>query len=167
MNDRPRNRAYLAGPMTGYPDYNYPAFHRAAAKYRALGYDVVSPAEIHGNDFGKTFGEYMAADIAALATCGTIILLPWWQCSRGAKLELAYALANGLAVEVAAWEQKRGKAAKGVWIVTRVSSDAVHVGTIDGVVCYICERVGSIKERIKVAKAICKEHNSFIRKPTA
>ena len=103
MSDQPRNRnrVYLAGPMTGISDYNYPAFHCAAAEYRAIGFDVVSPAELHGNDFGKTFDEYMTADIAALATCGRIILLDGWQNSKGAKMELAYALEHGLAVEVA------------------------------------------------------------------
>ena len=67
MNDQPRNRnrVYLAGPMTGYPDYNYPAFHCAAEQYRAAGFDVVSPAELHGNDFGKTFEEYLSVDLAA------------------------------------------------------------------------------------------------------
>lgn len=103
MSDQPRNRnrVYLAGPMTGIVEHNYPAFHRAAVEYRALGFDVVSPAEIHGNDFGKTFDEYMAADLAALETCGKIVLLEGWQNSKGAKMELAYALAVGLAVEVA------------------------------------------------------------------
>ena len=98
---RNRNRVYLAGPMTGIYDYNYPAFHCAAAEYRALGFDVVSPAEIHGNDFGKTFDEYLAADLAALETCGLIILLEGWEHSRGAKIELVHALAFNLAVEVA------------------------------------------------------------------
>jgi hypothetical protein len=46
------------------------------------------------------------------------------------------------------------------WSVMRVSSDAVHVGHGRGAVCYICDGVGDIKERVKVAKAICKAHNA-------
>ena len=38
-------RVYIAGPMTGLPDFNYPAFNAAAAKLRALGLEVLNPAE--------------------------------------------------------------------------------------------------------------------------
>lgn len=38
-------RIYLSGPMTGLPDYNYPAFNAEAARLRALGYTVENPAE--------------------------------------------------------------------------------------------------------------------------
>lgn len=32
-------RTYIAGPMSNCPDYNYPAFHAAAARLRAAGKD--------------------------------------------------------------------------------------------------------------------------------
>jgi hypothetical protein len=99
---RNRNRAYLAGPMTGHVDYNYPAFRQAAAYYRAMGIDIVSPAELHGDDFSKTFEEYLAVDLAALDTCGTIILLLGWQDSRGAKVGLCRAIERGLDVRLCA-----------------------------------------------------------------
>ena len=38
-------RIYLAGPMTGLPEFNYPAFHAEAARLRQLGYHVENPAE--------------------------------------------------------------------------------------------------------------------------
>ena len=50
------------------------------------------------------------------------------------------------------------------WSVLRVSCDSVHVGHGRGAVCYICDGVGDIKERVKVAKAICKAHNAARRK---
>ena len=50
------------------------------------------------------------------------------------------------------------------WSVMQVSSDAVHVGTDAIGVCYICGGCGDIKDRIKVAKAICKAHNAARRK---
>jgi hypothetical protein len=39
------SRVYLAGPMTGLPEFNYPAFNAEAARLRALGYQVENPAE--------------------------------------------------------------------------------------------------------------------------
>ena len=37
-------RIYVAGPMSGLPAFNFPAFHEAAADLRACGFDVVNPA---------------------------------------------------------------------------------------------------------------------------
>ncbi|WP_457825134.1 DUF4406 domain-containing protein, partial [Staphylococcus aureus] len=34
-------RIYVAGPMSGLPELNFPAFHAAAAELRAQGFDVV------------------------------------------------------------------------------------------------------------------------------
>ncbi len=77
-------RIYLSGPMTGLPDFNYPAFNAEAARLRALGYEVVNPAE---NPEQATWADYMRQDIPQLLTCDTLALLPAWHNSRGAKLE--------------------------------------------------------------------------------
>ena len=65
---RVARRWYLAGPITGLPDLNYPVFHAEAARLRALGYEVVNPAEIN---VGATDGwsACMRRDIAQLVTC--------------------------------------------------------------------------------------------------
>ena len=39
-------RVYVAGPMTGIPQFNYPAFIELQSKLEADGYDIVSPAEL-------------------------------------------------------------------------------------------------------------------------
>ncbi len=80
-------KIYIAGPMTGRHEHNYPAFHAAAAKLRGDGYTVINPAELHGNDFGKPWDWYLRRDIAALVECDGIALLPDWASSRGASLE--------------------------------------------------------------------------------
>lgn len=92
------SRVYIAGPMTGYPEHNYPAFTVAAATLRAQGYDVVSPHELHDDDMTRPFDWYLRRDIAALVTCDAIALLPGWEHSRGAQLE--YAVASGLDMDV-------------------------------------------------------------------
>lgn len=79
-------RCYIAGPMTGYHDLNFPAFRSAAARLRAMGIDAVNPAEINP-DKGMSWKDCMRTDIAALVTCDAIHLLEGWQDSKGATLE--------------------------------------------------------------------------------
>ena len=79
-------KIYVAGPMTGLPDLNFPAFHAEAARLRALGHEVINPAEINP-DQHMTWLECMRTDIAALVFCDAIQLLPGWQNSKGATLE--------------------------------------------------------------------------------
>lgn len=78
-------RIYVCGPMTGLPEFNYPAFAAEAARLRALGYEVVSPAEI--NPSGGTWTECMKRDIAQLMTCDLLVWLPGWNNSKGATIE--------------------------------------------------------------------------------
>ena len=40
-------KIYIAGPMSGYEDLNYPAFAQTAAVLRNAGHEVVSPAELN------------------------------------------------------------------------------------------------------------------------
>ena len=84
-------RVYIAGPMTGLPDFNYPAFNRAADALRAKGYHVENPAANPVPPCG-TWKGYMLMAIAQLITCDTVVLLPGWSGSKGAKVEHQLAL---------------------------------------------------------------------------
>lgn len=84
------NTIYVAGPMTGYTDYNFPAFNKAADKLRAQGYKVFNPAD-HGVVEGATWEDYLRFDITKLIQCDTIYLLEGWENSKGAQLELLIA----------------------------------------------------------------------------
>lgn len=86
-------RIYIAGPMTGLPDFNYPAFHAEAARLRALGFHVENPAENPAPACGSWEG-FMRLAIAQLVSCDAIWLLPGWSASRGARIE------HGLAVQL-------------------------------------------------------------------
>lgn len=84
--DAPRKpRVYIAGPMTGYAELNYPKFAEVAARLRALGFEVVSPAEL--NPITETYLSAMKKDILALIECDHIYLLDGWEKSKGASLE--------------------------------------------------------------------------------
>ena len=114
-------RVYCSGPMTGKPDLNRPAFDAATKRLREQGHFVIDPHDltpIFGTSeaIAKSFEELydpayfesavrpslakciMDADLAAVRSCDAIYLLRGWENSRGAKKELAEALAHGLQV---------------------------------------------------------------------
>ena len=89
------NRLYLAGPMTGFEDFNFPAFNKMAAELRARGYVVENPAE-HGVVDGADWADYMAYDLTRLGLCGQVAVLPGWENSKGARLEVHIARELGM-----------------------------------------------------------------------
>lgn len=118
-------RIYISGPMTGILDGNREAFAKEAELWRSRGHFVVNPHDITAVfgtvdeitiAFGHVYGMFpldtteekkamtrlansvMEADIAALRSCDTIVMLRGWQSSRGAKKELEVALRHGLKV---------------------------------------------------------------------
>jgi len=85
--------------MTGLPELNFPAFHRAASALRARGVEVVNPAELNVGVEGAPWDFYMRADITALMRCGAIYMLPGWWKSKGARLEWWNAVQLGMHIE--------------------------------------------------------------------
>lgn len=90
-------RVYISGPMTGYPDLNRAAFRAAACRLRDLGHVPVDPSTAP-EITGATWADYMRADIAEMVTCEAVAVLPGWEASRGAVLEVHIAHALGMAV---------------------------------------------------------------------
>lgn len=92
-----KRKIYVAGPMSGLPEFNYPAFHSAAAKLRAMGHEVLNPAENPVPPCG-TWQGYMRLALAQLVQCECIVLLPGWSDSRGALIERKLAQVLGMEV---------------------------------------------------------------------
>ena len=112
-------RIYISGKMTGCPVLNRPAFDAAEKRLTAQGHFVINPHRI-SEQFGteaelcESFMYYydgfssdsvsslarsvMDADLAAVRSCDAIYLLRGWESSRGARKELAEAIAHGLQV---------------------------------------------------------------------
>ena len=122
-------RAYIAGPMTGVPEFNFPAFDEAAESFRSFGYEVVSPAEHdrdegldthgltgheHPDDIGFDLVAGLLWDLEQVAYSDMIVLLPGWEKSSGAVAELALAAALGLVAVEYDDEMKRKYPAKQV-----------------------------------------------------
>lgn len=96
-----RDGTYIAGPMSGLPDLNIPAFRLAATILRAAGHTVVSPVELGDLAFGNstdavTPTEYLRLDLEMLVrTCSMICVLDGWEHSVGARAEVAVAITLG------------------------------------------------------------------------
>lgn len=71
-------RVYIAGPMTGIDDYNFPAFNAAARAWREAGWDVFNPAEEFSGDTSLPYRAYVEHDMKALRSCQAIALLDGW-----------------------------------------------------------------------------------------
>ena len=108
-------KAYLAGPMSGVPEFNVPTFLAAADYLRRAGYDIFNPAEhdmeITGDkEFYKGLDGTVPPDGLSYRTClkadlgwicdnaEALFLLPNWEASKGVAAELALAEALGITV---------------------------------------------------------------------
>jgi hypothetical protein len=91
-------RIYVSGPMTGMPGLNFPAFNAAAAALRGRGFEAVNPVEINP-DHDAPWQQCLRQDIKALCDCDAVALLPGWQNSNGAQLELHLAHRLGLKID--------------------------------------------------------------------
>ena len=88
-------KIYIAGPMTGYPDYNRAAFNAKASELTAEGHIVLNPAVLPG---GLCQSEYMDICLAMVRSADAIYLLKGWEASAGARAE--HALAEKLELTV-------------------------------------------------------------------
>ena len=100
-------KIYLAGPMRGYHEFNFPMFHRAAERLRARGYEVFSPAE-KGIETNLTEAKADTLDFRRRVflmdttwickKAEAVALLPGWEKSTGALAERALAETLGLTI---------------------------------------------------------------------
>lgn len=114
---------YIAGPMYGIEEYNYPAFMSAAKELRALGWRVFNPAEM---DIAEDKEDYTAqtleeqklnathynarkfarrdlrvlTDELAAENGDMVVVLPGWMYSVGATAEVSVAKWVGLPIKI-------------------------------------------------------------------
>lgn len=100
-------RVYLAGPMSGIDDFNFPAFFAASEKLKAAGHDVFNPAQNDIDTWGDmetikakaNYRDCLRMDLNwILDHAQAIALLPGWENSKGARAEHALSVALGLEV---------------------------------------------------------------------
>lgn len=89
---------YLAGRMRGIEKFNFPKFHSCAALLREQGWDVFNPAEhdeSRGFDPSKDepapLWQYLVHDLPEVCKRDAIAMIPGWEESQGACIELSVA----------------------------------------------------------------------------
>ncbi len=103
---------YIAGPMAGIKDFNYPLFYGVEKILNAAGIETINPAELdkhdeaaleHTGDFKDGSGvkpvgraAFLKRDFHHLTTCEGIVFLEGWQDSIGANCELLVAQMAGM-----------------------------------------------------------------------
>jgi len=79
---------YIAGPMSGYPNFNHEAFYRAETDLRASGHIVINPAKLPK---GLPDQAFLPICMAMIEAADAVFFLRNWQHSEGAKAEYYYA----------------------------------------------------------------------------
>ena len=89
-------KIYIAGPMTGIPQYNFPAFLEAEEVLKGRGWQVLSPARMDidrgFNPIKDPFAVFtddmimpaIRMETAAILDCDAIAMLDNWNASKGA-----------------------------------------------------------------------------------
>lgn len=96
---------YLAGPMRGYPKFNFDAFEAAMKDLESKGISVISPHKMdldigfdpttespvnsHGVPDGFCIKDCIRRDVEAILATEGIVFLPGWEKSKGANAEKA------------------------------------------------------------------------------
>lgn len=88
-------RLYIAGPMTGIPDFNYAAFRLADNLLSEVGYDdILNPINAcidctHDSETKPhTWDWYMRSALRMVSLADGIATLPGWEDSTGASTEV-------------------------------------------------------------------------------
>lgn len=101
-----QSTVYISGAIAGLADAES-RFDAAAACLTESGYNTVSPYDVSAcaNACGESatsdmhlWSCYLRHDIKAMLDCDAIAMLPGWERSHGARLELTVAAACGLTV---------------------------------------------------------------------
>lgn len=112
-------KAYISGPMSGRPWFNFPLFDDVADHLRSYGHEAVNPAD-HDREVypdiekwdGFATGDVskchrfdlraaMAWDLEQVTKCDWLVLLPGWEDSKGARHERYVAEVTGKKIYLA------------------------------------------------------------------
>jgi uncharacterized protein DUF4406 len=94
-NDDIEGPIYIAGPITGIPEYNAPAFREAKAflSSRFPGIEILIPIDNHEGVTieEQSYGYFFRRGLEQMLKCQTVMFLEGWAGSQGAKAEFVVA----------------------------------------------------------------------------
>ena len=83
-------KVYIAGPMTGYDNWNFDLFNHTEWILDILDFQVENPAKT-GSDTSLHWEWYLKKALTQMLTCDAVLLLKGWEKSKGARLEFSTA----------------------------------------------------------------------------
>lgn len=93
--------AYLCGPMSGYEEYNFPAFFKAESHLKEMGFEVINPARIDQELLGfnpkidvvdpEFLKEAARRDLDGVIEADCLVVLQGWEKSKGTNAEIGVA----------------------------------------------------------------------------
>lgn len=104
-------RFYVSGPMSNIEHHNFPAFYECEQDLESMGYQPLNPARRYADDTWEvasadvldtpeTWESCIRRDVVQVLNSEGIVLMPGWQKSRGACLELILSVSIGNSVAV-------------------------------------------------------------------
>ena len=101
VEDIKKFKIFIAGPMRGYPNYNFDKFDAYEKLLKDKGIECVNPGrisrkfkEVEVNNDINVYNEMVKLQQEAEKTCNAILLLDGWQWSKGVMLEVKTAAEN-------------------------------------------------------------------------
>lgn len=101
VEDIRKFKIFIAGPMRGYPNYNFDKFDGIEKLLKDNGVECVNPGrisrkfkEVEVNNDINVYNEMVRLQQEAQKTCNAILLLDGWQWSKGVMLEVKTAAEN-------------------------------------------------------------------------
>ena len=92
-------KIYIAGPMSGYPEFNYPSFFAMEHILKQIGVEtVLNPVVIGDGDTTMPYDFYIRHSLQMVSQATAIVMLDGWEKSKGAQLEHLSATTMGLPV---------------------------------------------------------------------
>ena len=86
-------KVYIAGPMTGYKNFNRETFLLMAEELKHRGFEPIHTADMPD---GLTYTAYINESLHRLRGCKAVYLLPRWYKSKGVIVELNQARLSGI-----------------------------------------------------------------------
>lgn len=102
---------YIAGPMRGYHEYNFQAFHDADEDLSNQGWETINPAQVDiNNGFDpktpqhaltrEDLENFIVRDIHLVLSADAVVVLHGWEKSKGVAVEVAIAKYSDMPIYV-------------------------------------------------------------------